>query len=117
MTWAEQLARLRVAADTGHLPPDVARWAVEQLEELGPVGARIAARNARLRAAAALLSGSRWARAARLEAEIEALLDGPGPRYQRSADDVLALVREALEVAPEGRRRLEIRQLFRILCL
>ncbi len=111
-TFADNLARLRVAAVTGTVPPALARWAVDALAELAPAAARVEARNVLLRAAAARVSGSRWARARRLEREVKAL--GMAPRLrERAADDgVRELVAHAIEVAPAPG---EIRQLFRIL--
>jgi hypothetical protein len=111
-TFAANLARLRVAAVTGTVPPDLAAWAAETIADLSPVAERIEARNVILRQAAALMSGTRWAKARRLEAEIEAL--GSPRLRQRSApvDGVRALVADALEIAPAPK---EIRQLYRIL--
>lgn len=111
-TFAEQLARLRVAAVTGTVPPDLGRWAVEVIADLAPVAERLEARNVLLRAAAARLGGSRWARARRLEREIRTLAAGPR-LCERAADDgVRELVARALELAPAPG---EVRQLFRIL--
>lgn len=111
-TFAEQLARLRVAAATGVVPREVAAWAVEELEELAPAGERIQARNALLRQAADLVSGSRWAKAGRLEREIQAA----GSRLRQRAadvDGVRDLVARALELDPGAPA--ERRQLFRII--
>ena len=110
-TFAEQLARLRVAAVTGTVPRDLAAWAVEELEELAPAGERIEARNALLRQAAALVSGTRWAKARRLEREVRAL--GLHPRLRERADDdgVRELVARALDVAPAPG---SLRQLLRL---
>jgi hypothetical protein len=113
-TFAEQLARLRVAAVTGKVAPDLGRWAVETIAALAPAAERVEARNVLLRAAAARMSGSRWARAGRLEEEIRAL--GMHPRLrERAADDgVRELVAHALEVGP-GFREPSARHLFRLL--
>lgn len=111
-SFAEQLARLRVAAVTGTVPPDLGRWAVDTIADLAPAAERLEARNVLLRAAAARVGGSRWAKARRLVREIEAL--GMAPRLrERAADDgVRELVAHAIEVAPAPG---EIRQIFRIL--
>jgi hypothetical protein len=69
-TAAAFLARLRVATVTGRLPEDVGRWAVDAIAEHLPGPARRMARDRCLRTAAALLSGSVWAKACRLKAEI-----------------------------------------------
>lgn len=114
LTFAEQLARLRVAAATGTVPCDVAAWAVEELEELAPVGERIDARNALLRQAAALMSGSRWSRAARLEREVRAAASSLRCR-SADIDGVRDLVVRALELDPDAPT--SIRQLHRILGL
>ncbi|MCM2332756.1 MAG: hypothetical protein NDI82_02280 [Anaeromyxobacteraceae bacterium] len=113
-TFAEQLARLRVAAATGVVPREVAAWAVEELEELAPAGERIDARNTLLREAAALVSGSRWAKARRLERELGAAAAGRG-RTAAGADPVRDLVVRALQVDPAA--ALSARQLARILGL
>jgi hypothetical protein len=95
MTYAEQLARLRAALDTGQLPADLGRWLLEQLVERAGADERIEARNERIRAAAALLSGSTWARAARIRAELAAL-----SRRHGELDPVRALLAEAVALAP-----------------
>ncbi len=113
-SFAAQLARLRVVTTTGRCPPDLAAWALQELEELAPAGERVDARNALLRQAAALVSGSRWAKARRLEREIRAAW----PRLRERAadvDGVAALVARAIEVDPDLPR--SHRQLRRILAL
>src|SRR5689334_19370623 len=109
--FTSQLARLRVAAATGRLPPDLGDWAVAELEAVAPVAERVDARNRFLQQAAARLSGSRWAKASRLARELEAA----GSRHcDRSADDgVRELVSRALEADPAAPR--SVRQLFRVL--
>ena len=110
--FADNLARLRVAAVTGAVPADLGRWAVETIAELAPVAERVEARNVLLRAAAARVSGSRWAKARRLEAEVEALSRPPRLRERAADDGVRDLVALAIEVAPAPG---EVRQLLRIL--
>jgi hypothetical protein len=111
-TFADNLARLRVAAVTGTIPRDLGRWAVETIAELAPVAERVEARNVLLRQAADLVSGSRWAKARRLVAEVEALRRPPRVRERAADDGVRALVAHAIDVAPAPG---EVRQLFRIL--
>jgi hypothetical protein len=112
MALAETLARLRVAAVPGTVPRDLARWALETIADLAPVAERVEARNVLLRQAAALVSGTRWAKARRLEAEIAALSRPPRLRERAADDGVRELVSHAIDVAPAPG---EIRQLFRIL--
>jgi hypothetical protein len=111
-TFAEQLARLRVAAVTGTAPADLVRWAERTIAELAPVAERVEARNVLLRRAAALVSGSRWAKARRLEAEIASLARPPRLRERADDDGVRDLVAHAIDVAPAPG---EVRQLFRII--
>jgi hypothetical protein len=111
-TFADNLARLRVAAVTGVIPGDVAAWALEAITDLAPVAERVEARNILLRAAAARIGGSRWAKARRLEAEVQAIT-ARAQLYERVTDDgVRELVAHAIEMAPPPG---EVRQLFRIL--
>lgn len=113
MTFAEQIARLRVATVTGHLPPDLGRSLLEVLVDAAPVAERITARNALLREAAGRIGGSRWAKAHRLEREVRALAAGPLLRERAGIDDgVRVLVAQALEMAPAPR---SVRQLLIIL--
>ncbi len=115
MTFGDQLARLRVAAVTGAAPPDLLRWAAERLIDLAPVAERVEARNALLRQAAGLVSGTRWAKARRLAREIRALAACPRLRERAGADDgVRDLVTQALEVGP-GFREASDRHLYRLL--
>jgi hypothetical protein len=97
----QQLARLRTATATGALPRDLGMWALDLLAELEPAAERVERRNALLRAAAERLSGSRWAKARRIEREIAAL--GIAPRLrERSADaGVRDLVARALDADPD----------------
>lgn len=108
MTAADQLARLRVAVATGHLPADLGRWALARLVDAAAGAERIALRNRLLREAAALLPGSTWARARALRAEILAMA-----RRHTAAGEVRELVAAALEVDPDAPR--SHRQLLRIL--
>ena len=63
-----QLARLRAHAH--RLPPDLALWAVDYIASRLPAEDRCETRNHHLRAAAQLVTGSAWAKAARLREEI-----------------------------------------------
>jgi hypothetical protein len=111
---ADQIARLRVACSTGHLPPDLGRELLEVLVSTAHRGDRAEARNALLRQAAERITGSRWAKARRLEAEIAA--HARGCRRCGGGDEaVCALVVAALEAAGPGGGRLLVRQLLRIL--
>lgn len=78
MTYPEQLARMRVAMATGHIPPDLAAWVLEELVERAAIEERIEARDTLIRAAAALLPGSTWARARQIRAELDALTRSHG---------------------------------------
>lgn len=107
MTFADQLARMRVAVSTGCLPDDLGRWALATLAELGPDTERIVARDALLCEAAALLPGSTWAKARALRAEILAT-----DRRRGAAGEIRDLVAAALDIDPGCPRSL--RQLLRI---
>jgi hypothetical protein len=112
-TFAENVTRLRVAAATGTIAPDLARWALDVIGEQGPAAERLERRNLLLREAAARMSGSRWAKARRIEQEIQSI--GSAPRLRkRSADvdGVRALVRRSLAAGPPPK---SLRQLLRIL--
>jgi hypothetical protein len=102
-TAAEFLARLRVATVTGKLPEDVGRWAVETLTEMLPATARRMARDRHLRTACAMLSGSPWSKARRLEQEIRAVRGQRAPRARvRPQEATVAFhVRQALALDPE----------------
>lgn len=114
MTFADNLARLRVAAAIGTVPPDLARWAVETIAAMAPFADRVEARNLLLRAAADQLSGSGWAKARRLKLEIQALSGGgiSPPAADPGSRAVRRLVAQAAEVDPALPRSL--RQLIRI---
>jgi hypothetical protein len=110
-----QLARLRTAAATGVLPSDLGLWAIDLLEELEPATERIQRRNTLLRAAADRLSGSRWAKAGRLEVELRAL-DASRRFRTRAVEDVDGIrdmVARALQADPDSPH--SRRQLFRLL--
>ena len=111
------LERLRVARDTGRLPPDVGRWAVRELSESMSVTTRQMARNRLLQEAARRLSGSTWAKARRLQGEILALR-GERPRHRRAPGHVIdtaitRAIRDALHLDPGAPTSLD--QLVRIL--
>lgn len=110
-TYSANLARLRVAVETGVLPPDLGRWALREIEP----AERYAERNELLRQAADRVSGSRWAKARRLEREVRALRAHPALRERAVDDGVRVLVAAALRSAPCQRPPESIRQLFRIL--
>lgn len=95
MTYPEQLARLRVALDTGRLPPDLGKWLFEQLVDRAAAEERIELRNALIRHAAALLPGSTRARAVRICAELGAL-----SRSHGDLGAVRALLAEAVALYP-----------------
>src|SRR6266540_989888 len=97
----QQLARLRTATATGVLPRDLSMWALDLLGELEPAAERVERRNALLRAAAGQLSGSRWAKARRLERELDALDARPLRTRSAAVDDVRDLVARALEADPD----------------
>lgn len=109
----QQLARLRTAVATGTLPRDLGMWALALIEDLEPAAERVERRNALLRAAAGRVSGSRWARAKRLERELAALGTHPRLRDRAADDGVRDLVALALEADPGAPR--SGRQLFRLL--
>lgn len=111
--FTSQLARLRVAAASGRLPPDLGAWLVAELEAVAPAAERVEERNALLRAAAARMSGSRWAKARRLEREIQACAARLRERSALADDGVRELVHQALEIDPDLPR--SIRQIFRVL--
>ena len=65
---ARQVARLRVAVETGRLPRDLGDWL---LAELSPAAARRQERDVCLRAAAQWVRGGPWARARALQAAVQ----------------------------------------------
>lgn len=98
---SDQLRRLRVARDTGHLPRDLGRWAVMQIEVL-EFGA-FAVRTRELQAAAQLIPGSLWARARALEALIRDVraLEARGNDLPLDGDTPSGFVARALYVDPD----------------
>jgi hypothetical protein len=111
-TDAEQLARLRVAAASGHLPPDLATWVLERVTV--PVAARKRERAELLRRAAAMVPGTRWVKVRALQAQIAALRCAPSTfdRFHPVADSFAGLVLLALRIAPDC--PVSRRQLLRI---
>lgn len=109
---ADNLLRLRVARVTGRLPEDLASWAIDLVETAVSATDREAGRNRLLRRAAAMLDGSRWARAAALADEIEHVERLWCSDYEQSEPDmatVRGLVLAARAVAgslPRSRRQL-----------
>lgn len=97
--FGENLARLRVAAATGTLDPDLGQWAVRAIIEFAPAVARVGARNHLLREAAAHLSGSTRAKARRIVDEIARARRQTIPVHS-DADPVSRLVAEAMKVDP-----------------
>jgi hypothetical protein len=95
MAYADQLARLRVAIETGRLPADLGQWALGELAAAAPRCERRRRRDELLRQAAALLPGSRWARARALAAELRAL-----PRRQPPLMPLAQLLAAAVELDP-----------------
>ena len=105
---ADQLARFRVALETGNLPSDVGRWALQRLVGGLAAAERHRARNRYLRAAGELVEGSERARARRLVSEMAAL-----SRRTTTPDPLRRLLAAALEVDPECPR--SVAQIRRIL--
>jgi hypothetical protein len=108
MSFARQLARMRVAAETGVLPRDLARWALAELAAAGGDEARRELRDHLLRQAAGHLTGSTWARAHALRAELVAM-----PRRRDPRGAVRELLVEVLALDPDCPR--SHRQLLRII--
>lgn len=106
MTYADQMARFRVAVDTGRLPSDLGRWVLEELARVPERARRFARRDRILREAASLVGGSKRSRAERLEAEFSNLDREPVTELER-------LVRQAW--IANGQRPIGLRQLMRIL--
>lgn len=107
----ETLDRFRVAVVTGHLPSDLGEEVLELLTA-PPKGGRqqrVAERNELLRKAAALVSGSAWAKARRIQREIESPTGGD------DTDGVRAIVRRALEIDRFAPAPQSMKQLLRIL--
>lgn len=95
MTYADQLARLHAALDTGRLPDDLGRWVLAQLVERAAAEERIELRNVLIRRAASLLPGTTRARAVRIRDELRALT-----RSHATMDAVRALLSEAAALHP-----------------
>lgn len=112
-TAGDRIARLRVAIETERLPRDLGEELLELLTcgETGKRGGlrRTARRNALLREAAGLLSGSLWAKATRLHEELTATEPRP------DSDGVRALMLEAAAADRWCPCPTSIRQLHRIL--
>jgi hypothetical protein len=108
LTDVPELKRLRVLVDTGRFPPDLGIWVLDRLDACtcspsAPID--FAARDAKLRAAAALIPGSTWKKALVLG---DALRRAPvqPPALARLIDEVLAIDPEC---------RLGQRQMLRII--
>lgn len=95
--FADQLARLRVAVETGNLPSDLGAWVVAELSARARGTERRELRDQLLATAARLLlpDGSTWARAGALQTEITSL-----DRRAGALSIARQLVAEALEVDP-----------------
>jgi hypothetical protein len=108
--FADQLARLRVAAATGKLPADLGAWVLAELAARADAAERRQLRDRLLvEAARALLpDGSTWARAVAVQRELTAL-----DRRAGDLDAAQQLVAAAVEVDPATPRG--VRQLFTIL--
>jgi hypothetical protein len=106
------MARVRVASVTGAMTPELADELLAELSERARPSERHEVRNQLLRDAAALVSGSLFAKAKRLESEVRAARAGrrsPGD----DLDGVRPLVREAHRIDPD--MPAGWRQLLRIL--
>ncbi|HEX6993734.1 MAG TPA: hypothetical protein VF339_06260 [Gammaproteobacteria bacterium] len=102
----DQLARLRVAVETGRLPRDLGEWLLRRLA----VRDR-RRRDAALRAAAERIGGSRWRRACELARLVRELRDDHEANVQ--PPDAAELVRAALEADPDTPA--SIRHMLRLL--
>lgn len=102
----DQLARLRVAVETGRLPRDLGEWVLRRLA----VRDR-RRRDAALRAAAERIGGSRWRQACELARLVRELRDDPDADVH--PDDAAELVRDALDADPETPT--SIRHMLRLL--
>ncbi len=111
-TFADNLARLRVAAATGVVPADLVRWVIETISSSAPSAELKEARNIMLREAAARVSGTRWAKARRIEREIREVSQASPLSDHREEDGVREFVAKALELAPPPE---SFRQLRRVL--
>lgn len=108
--FADQLARLRVAVETGSLPDDLGRWALAELAARADATERRELRDRLLVEAARILlpDGSTNARAAALQLEIVAV-----GRRASELDAAQRLVAAAIEIDPATPR--SARQLHTIL--
>lgn len=102
MTDAEQIARLRVAIATGHLPCDLGRWALTRVLETLAAAERRAHRDALLRAAADHIGGSTYARASAVLRIVRSFDAAPGLLAVGwfHAETPQALVQAALRLHP-----------------
>lgn len=98
MSTDDDLARLRVAIETGYLPRDLGIWA---LRRLTPSADRRRRRDAYLRTAASRLTGSRWSRAVEIHAMLGRLRAEPGVAGYLDTD-----ISEAFTIDPEAPRSL-----------
>lgn len=115
MTDAENLARLRIAAVTGRVAPDVAHWAIEHCARSVSAVERRAARNRLLRAAAAVHGGTPWANATHIHEQLEGLRLVPGAAAQVSnlPGTARGLIAQAFIIDPRFPK--DLRQVLRIL--
>jgi hypothetical protein len=107
-SWGEQMARLRVARATGHIPADLATWVLTVMSAAAPDTDRRQERNQLLREAAEHIPGSMWARAGVLARELDAMARRRDPR-----GPVLERLSAALTLDPNCPRAQ--RHLYRIL--
>ncbi len=108
MDFGSQIARLRVACDTGSLPADLGRWLLAEIQRSGSRSSVRGLRNILLCMAADHLEGSRKDRAIRIRSEIIAL-----PRRRGTLTTMQSLLREAVDVDPSC--PYSVRQIIRIL--
>ncbi|WNG37877.1 hypothetical protein F0U61_32495 [Archangium violaceum] len=94
------MSRVRVAGVTGAITPDLAAAVVAELGRRAGAAERSDIRNELLRQAAELVSGTRYAKAKRLEREALAAKSGRRAA-DADVDGVRPLVERALEVDPE----------------
>lgn len=108
MDFVSQIARLRVACDTGRLPADLGQWLLTELLESGSRRSVRGLRNLFLCMAAEHLEGSRKERATLIRSEIVSL-----SRRRGKLTTVQELLRDALEIDPSC--PYSVRQIMRIL--
>lgn len=115
MNDAEHLARLRVAAMTGRLPPDLGKWALQLCESRVASVERRALRNEMLRQAATVHGGSRYAAARDIRQALQLFRDNParGGLQDFAVASFLTYVQRAWQVDPE--RPATLRQLLVVL--